>query len=623
MKTLVTIALFLLHTSSSYLQAQTLPFEWKIVSDDKISWMEVSDWGILLLQTSSGIKGIDPINGETLWKLPQLLSSEQKNYLPLKGTPFIALRENSLYLVINSLNGEVILDSSKTGFGKVNHAQILPNQNRLLVEFEKNENVGLALHDITSNQTVWKKEFPKSSRKGEYQVRPLFDKHGDILYSIRSTLIKINSKSGEIAWDLEFPKLIRDVFFDSENQILVAVNGSISNKFLESKKGSSASAVSGNVGKFNISAYNFSDGTEIWSYDYKSKYGGSILSGKEITLLHAFSINFIEIESGKKKWKNEPKFVGGDLLSAMIVTEEGILYAVDGSTEDTYITFNYLDHEGNKLWKKRPITRSKLLILQWLENGALFVSQSGANILSKTTGRKSWEGLKYLSSDEQPFLISKDENQNVLLYNGNDIFRILTKKEDWEPLADNVQISNENATSFNKVKEGFLLSSSQNLILMSDLGKQIYHRYYPAPKLPFSSRLLLSLGGNLLDLAASQATYNSEVFNLMGELDSGSESEWKRNATQQRRKGSITSGLSDELSSFIDLRFTEEATLNDYKLILTQIDGVIGLIKLDTQNGQELGFIETNDRTPAFVLDKQNDMLYLQSKTNDIIAFKM
>ncbi|MEM9328219.1 MAG: PQQ-binding-like beta-propeller repeat protein, partial [Bacteroidota bacterium] len=503
---------------------------------------------------------------------------------------------------------------------KVSAAVPLPDQNALLVEYKQGKTKGLVLFSLADGEQLWKNDFEGMKGGSEIQPSPQVDQRGDIYYPYGKNLLKINGGSGEIQWTLEASKAIKDLFFDTDETQLIMASGSVTNAFRQDNTEGEASVVQGNVGKFEIAAIDLSTGQTNWSHDYKAKYAGCRLGASDLVLFHSTSFNFIDLQTGNKKWKSEPKYVGGDRNEGLIVDDRGILAAnlsaISGKTN-----FYFLDDTGKKKWKKTPYTVGAISYLDWVESGLLFVSEKGANIQNMETGKDTWERDKYISSQGYPILVNADDEGNPLLLTWGNLIRVLPEQEDWEPFAGGLDLFGEMPTSFERLPTGYRITSAQNALMIDQEGNKIYHTYHPAPEQSFGSRLLLSMASVALSTANLATGVNSITYAAAGEL--ADNDDYREKSVGYGQLYGLGEGISESILAEANRRFKEDVATPNYKLILTTKDKQIGLVKVDLETGEDAGFVVTDDRTPEFVLDSVDDKLFFKTSSKNVAMYLM
>ena len=602
---------------------QVMTPDWEISTNANVQWMATNDWGLLLVVTGDGMLGINPETGEQLWKRKELAGAKEDEFDVVSGSPLIKVEIGKSLFVVNGLTGEIIVNSTAQGFEKVQYAEVAEGAKGLLIEYKNGKSRGLALFDLNNGERKWSNDFSDLKGGQELQPGPRFDTEGHVIYAIGRNLLKLDGATGTKLWQVETKKSIKDLFFDPKTSMIVAASGSVTNAFRADNKDSDITVSnSGNTGKFQIQAFDVSDGNELWSHDYNSKYGGVAVGEDDFVLFHLTSINFISFRSGAKKWKKAPKYVGGDRWSHLITRDYGdIIYsiesAVTGRTNIYYIT-----DLGEKKWKKAPWTDAGVYHLEELDAGILYISPIGANIIDVQSGKKVWEGDKYLSSHQHPALLQYDDQGRPLLLVNGQILRILPDQADWEVMASGLNLQDDYPQSFQRTDGGYLVSSAQNVIKVDESGKLLYNTYLPAPEQSLGNQLLLSMASiALTTTSVASVGYVGAAYSAAGELTDDDDLRDKGQGFYDLFDLGMTG--SALLLEAANKRFGEQVQNPDYKLILTQQEGRIGLVKIDLNTGDQQGFVVTDDRTPDFILDNIEHRLFFKTASKRVASYRM
>lgn len=621
MKKIIHTLLFVF--SAQCLISQTINPEWQISLNEKIKWLEVNDWGIVLACTDEKLYGLSPADGSVLWETGGLSNMKREGYSVIDGTPIALLEDGPLLKAINGATGQVIFDSQKAGYKKVKKTHFLGEVGGILIEYKNAEEEGLALFDVQTGERKWDKSFSASMLKGDIQPAPVITKNGQIIHAGGKNIVAIDGQSGSVLWESEGKKPFADLFLDPTQTKVMAVQGSVSNAFLRENDDSGPIVTTqGNTGNFKIEAFDIKSGSVVWSHEYKSKYGGVGLGSEDLLLVHAFSINFINFETGKMKWKAEPKYVGGGVLLNAIIDDQGILYAVESHVTEGKVLIYYLNHDGEKIWKKPPYTNPTLLSLQKLENGVLYISPRGANMADIETGKDWWSGDQYLTSGDTPIMMTADANgRPVLLINGQ-LIRILAEEGKWELLASDARLKAGMPATFAYGEDGYLITSPQEALLIGKDGKRQYHRVYAPPAQSIGKQVLLSAAGLAMGMVGTMTLgMNAVAYSMAGAL-SDNES-YSNKGALYADLFVLGADISEAVSASAAKRFSTQLEAPDYKLIMCTKDNKIGLAKIDLKDGTETGFIFTDDRTPEYVLDEIDHVLYFKSGSQRIAAYPM
>lgn len=595
---------------------------WDTALSGTVKWVQVNDWGIVIVACDNGLFGVDPRDGNILWGNESLTNIKEDNYRPIDDTPLVLIDDkgnDAKSMVLNGLSGEVIFDSSVYGFEKVVSSKILPELEGLLVAFKNSTGDGIAFFNYVNGTHHWTQRVEKS-KSNNIQPEPFLDKNGHIVFANGSTVYHFIASSGDIDWKVEFKKNVIDLFTDPEGMRLYVVTGSPSDFFRNSGT-ETAVAFSGGIAKFQIEVIQIQNGEALFKkpIEYsKSKYSGVALGQEDFFLLHTLSANQYDYSSEIPKWKKEKLGTGGDVLSGIYDSESGLIYfAADGAGR-TY--GYYVNNDGEQLWKKKLIINGDILLLEELKDAFFYISTKGVNFISKEDGKEVWQGNKYLSSNYAIDFIQSTENEYVI-YIGGKLIRVDLEQKDWTVMADNFGFWNEVPSRLQKIEEGYVISGNQNVALFDQDGREVYHVFYPEPEQSFGAKL--ALGSLSMASAFGSMVYgmSSIGYGLAGAVQQNDD--YTKKAHQQQAISSFTAELTGGFDALARVRFGQSITAETYKLILTKKDKKVSFVKIGLSDGSESAVIITEDRTPTYVLDHLDNKLFLKSADSRIACYQL
>lgn len=610
---------------------------WQADMEASVKWMKVNDYGILIVSTSAGLAGKNPISGETLWSLKDLKATKEENFNIIYGSPVFTFRTGDQWLAINGVNGKVIIDSQGMGFEKVTLFEPMPEIQKVLVEYFKEGVNRLALYDLNSGSSIWDLDLPslgiKISKLGaglgqlsgaNIAPKPLVTDNGLIIHGIKKNVLALDAATGKVVWQKATKKRVCDLFSNQDKSVVVVVNGVLSNLFKLSSAddGESTSTSQGTVGKFNIAGVDPSSGSQLWAHDYKAKYSGVKASEKDFALFHTVSFNFIDFKSGAKKLSSEPKLAGGGKNSALLITDEYIFTAMESEINPGTNRLHAFDLNGKKLWKKSPRTAENVFFIEKVSDGLLFVTGNSADIIDMTSGKPTWNDEMNVYSREQPIMVVYDKEDVPYLLYDDSIIKILVEEKKWTTLTNSLDRSNAPVfTEFRYTDQGFVVGSPQGVQLIDLSGKTVFSTSLPAPEVSIGGQFLAAFGSAALGSLSARTAVAGAYYEVLGTF-AGDESK-RRKGNAVKDIGLAGLDISNDLINSVNNRYSVEASTSKYKLILTKKEGKIGMTKVNSTTGTEDGFIITNDRTPSFVVDDQGQMLFFKTKSNQISAYKL
>ena len=369
------------------------------------------------------------------------------------------------------------------------------------------------------------------------------------------------------------------------------------------------------MGNFRIAGLDGQKGSESWLHAYKSKYAGVFTGPVDFVLFHWTSLNKISY-SGEKSWSKEPKYVGEEeCLNLMELADGGFVYGTRGRFSNIY----RISSSGEKVWKKAPTFNGELYSLELAGDYLLYITTAGANMIDLQTGKKLWSGDKFIGSGGLPVLLCYDNMDYPVLWSQSRLIRIIPEKQDWEFIREKASVVGV-PRQLVTTDAGFRLSSEQNVFHIAENGSTIYNTSFPSPAQSFGSQMLLSMASistSFVGLGVGLSSINYQVSGVLsGNKDDIAKGEAMANLFD------VTMDGAGMLNALAVKRFKEQIEAPNYKLILTEKQKAIGLVKVDLKSGNEEAFIVTEDRTPEFVLDQIDDRLFFKSATQRISCYE-
>lgn len=609
---------------ASLVHAQTLPSQWEVSLPGKVKWIQVNDWGILITACENGLYGIDPRDGSKIWEVPSLTNIAEENYNTIPETPLVLIADkggDAKTMIINGLTGVIVFDSEGEGIEKVVSRKVIPEVGGVLIAYSNAGGDGVALFSYQDGQKKW--DAPLEKVKGKtLQAQPIVDEAGNILYANGAKVYRFNGQTGEVVWQAEISKNCIDLFTSPDGTNVYAVSGNPSDSFRAGNAEPSAVTMSGGLSKFQIESFVVSTGEPLWKKPVvypKSKYGGVALGESDFFLMHTLGANKIDYVSGAPVWKKERFGSGGAEIGGIFETDLGLIYVAPDGTGKTYV--NYVNDGGEHLWKKRPVIMGQLIMVEDYGDAIFYITTRGANFISKEDGKLTWEGDKYLAAGDVPVSFIKDGDGTYVMYVRGMLIRIVPEERDWVEITSDFAFQAELPTGLQQIDQGYVLTGNQNAMLIDGSGSIVYHKYLEAPEQSFAAKLALGALSTASAVGSFAYGVSSLSYGLVGAVQENEG--FMRKAEQQATVSMFTGELSGGFAAMAKLRFGEQASTNDYKLILTKQDKNIGFVKVGLADGTEAGMVVTDDRTPKFVVDGVDDRLFLKSGDTRVTCYEL
>ena len=187
--------MFLLLFIAMSLNAQ-LKETWSSSFEKEVNWQVVTSLGNYIVQTDSGLFGIQNNTGEVLWHDSKFTDLSETDFAELNNSPFAKIQTTHGLFFINMFDGSTVFNSFDNGIKKVKDHFVLYRSNSIVVsgKSEDKENIAVSV-DIETGKVLWKskEDFGKIVDIVELSDQELL---GVTLFKN----LRINSLSGEIIW---------------------------------------------------------------------------------------------------------------------------------------------------------------------------------------------------------------------------------------------------------------------------------------------------------------------------------------------------------------------------------------------------------------------------------------
>jgi outer membrane protein assembly factor BamB len=134
MKRILILSVFALQMLAA--AAQPSPKDWTKNFQGNINWYRITDAGVLAVATKDGLYGINPEDGNELWKQDDIENIKEENYDPIEGTPYIVLSKSGLVKnsikILDVVTGKSLADSKDLGFMNIQKRLYLKTTNSIL-----------------------------------------------------------------------------------------------------------------------------------------------------------------------------------------------------------------------------------------------------------------------------------------------------------------------------------------------------------------------------------------------------------------------------------------------------------------------------------------------------------
>lgn len=581
--------------------------------DGQVKWMLLTESGTLLASTGEALAGIKPGSSEVSFKIDRLKKVQQENLEFVPGTPFLIIKPKGMMQhtsVVNIVEGKMVFDSKAEGWqnGVSSRHFILPEMKFVVNGMKKekgmgNYKAGVGLYDMLTGELIRVFE-----RKGTNLMSGKPDIMGDDIiipgvkdiacYSISTGAVKWTSEVKN-ATQIETNEETKEIYaFRTKGANTVAYKVNASNGSLMWPDGNK---LSGGISRIHFTSHGLALVTNVVN---TGKGIGKLAGGKNQSKIYLLDLN-----TGADLWEKSPKTKG--YVSHFYIEEDGILFGVGSGG------INKIGFDGVPLWKKPLKTGPGIQIMARVDKGVLYISETDTDIIDMNSGESVFgKAVKYKNS--KAVTSAYDEARDRFLVSCKDgIYEIDGNNGEYGLLTGDVDFDGkEDPTNMAIRKDGILLSSDQNLMMLDFNGEENWHVYHKPPGISTFGKVLLGAisvaSTAMMSAAAYQAGANKAALGPY-------HSETRRMESYQEGFGNIAVAGFQAMGQ----RFKATKATENSAFILTKLDAGVGLVKIDKDSGNSVGEIILKDKKPMYEVDDIEGILYFKSKGNTISAYNL
>jgi len=643
MKSLSFILLFVAMSLNAQLKET-----WSSSFDRQINWQVVTSLGNYIVQTDSGLFGIQNDTGEVIWHDPSFTDLSETDFAELDNSPFAKIETTHGLFFINMFDGSTVFNSYDNGFKKVKDHFVLYRSNSIVVsgKSEDKENIAVSV-DIETGRVLWKskEDFGKI-----VDIVELSDK--ELLGVTLFKNMRINSVSGEVIWSVANSK-------ESQQLSTMGGMGNLLQKFAETAVDTEdikldfaihpsleyfvigTEEVNDNVTistssqnqtpSYNSTyrAYSVKSGDLIWKkpVTVKGQLGHSTWIADNLLIMpfgtNNSKVNLIDIKTGQGLWGKKGKGIsikGG--IYSYTPTENGMLVI---TTRNDKNFLNYLDTQsGTFTFDKTIKVKGYVGYTLTTDKGILYATESEMNIVNTSTGDLLWE--KDIKTHYN--LVQQKDDQLYLFNNKTGSINALDLNSGQISMSGQTEIDFKEGEGPKQIEvrdSGIVLSSDQNFAMYDFDGKLTYQSYYKSPKEEGWKRALLYAGSiyagyvsavsGMASGVMSQASYQAGYQSAEGQTFAEVGQAYNEMSKAAGGAASMAFGAANK-------RFKATKESRDYVMVLTKTDEGIELVKMNKDTGEsETSIALGKNRKPNYAIDLIDGIVYLEVDKNHIKQF--
>ncbi len=409
---------------------------WSSSFEKEVNWQIVTSLGNYIVQTDSGLFGIQNNTGEVIWHDSKFTELSETDFTELNNSPFAKIETTHGLFFINMFDGSTVFNSFDNGIKKVKDHFVLYRSNSIVVsgKSEGKENVAVSV-DIETGKVLWKskEDFGKIVDIVELSDNELL---GVTLFKN----IRINSLSGEILWSAANSKesqqigamgglgnllqKVAETAIDTEDiKLDFAIHPSLEYFVVGTEQENESAMITSSSQNQAVSysstyrAYSVKSGDLIWKkpVTVKGQLGHSTWIADNLLIMPFgktnSKVNLIDIKTGQGLWGKKGRGIsikGG--IYSYTPTENGMLVI---TTRNDKNFLNYLDTQsGTFTFDKTIKVKGYVGYTLTTDNGILYATESEMNIVNTSTGDLLWE-----KDIKTSYNLVQQKNDQLYLFN--------------------------------------------------------------------------------------------------------------------------------------------------------------------------------------------------------------
>ncbi|WP_417799344.1 hypothetical protein [Tenacibaculum sp.] len=585
----------------------------------QVGWIKQTSDGNIIASGAKGLLAMNNNTGEILWHNKELKAVDKNTFLNIDGLPFFYVEYAPIVgkvrgIILNSSNGEIVFDTKDKGY-RIKDYTLLQDKGIILFELLDNKKQKLMNFDLVKSQLNWIIDlgevgniFKKLAGSSFINHGPFFTSSNNLVIGIKDKIFAINFSNGEIVWKHKTKKKVNALVYSEKNN----------NLYVGIKKSS------------KLLVLNPDTGADITPG--KLKLRGELIdvtsnSNGDLILVETEGFNIINPETNLFKWKKSFKI---DYLNEVIPHEKGFI-AIGKDEKKGSIAL--VSPEGKKIWNTN--VNGYAYYITPTEKGVLYISTERSNILDYEKGKDVWRrDVKFKSIPA----VTYDENENkVILFENRKGYKFDLESGEINQFADDIrleEVKRKTPLVAEYIKgEGYLLYTDQHISLLKPDGTIKYSNYYkPASSIQGLTRVAqLGLAFAGVDFDIQGSLDNIEMLNDLSNGAYRTSKDQTDGTSETSQIAGLYVGTGDgnmhEIFNITSKRFYNSKITKGSQFIVTKVKrqdlpSIHKIIKVDKKTGTIDKEIDLLDKTPNYVIDKVDNMVFINENNTLISAHK-
>lgn len=533
--------------------AQAEP-QWKVTFQGDVKWLKITHTGHLVVSTNNGLAGLNPENGEIIWKKADIKGLDESNFQIVQLTRYALLKlkaandKTNYFSIIDVVDGNEIWTSESMDLRTSERFLVLPEIGRILI-------------------------YGEELRGKRYFVQG----KAYLLRKAAAADLKTGERTLESQDILRIDPFVKP-FFDTKQTMITYMTD-----------------------RNRICKLDAGTGEVIWESSLKSASARPLLLNDTRDVVYAVSsktIYALTTEEGRLVWKRPPRLKG--TVHQVELTPKSLV--VRGGR---YVVYP----------NKNPVIRGEPFI----------------TLLDAATGRPIWNDPFTELKNSTNFVLNDDK---VVVYSDKKLLSINLSGGAVNVIAKGIKFKGkERPRSIRLQHNGYLLQSSNNLMLVSFDGEKLYHVYHKAPGYSLGQKIFFMAATIAVNEAAKLAVreLTKEMVKGAGKIQDPNLFVLSLAAIQPLYQYSYENSLDQYLyenvfDHLVFTRFRATRNLETYTYILTHIkaEGAKGrgLVKVNKINGKTEAQIVLGTKNPLYEIDEIESRLFFKSGKKEIVCYK-
>lgn len=640
---------------------------WSVQLPGAIEWQQIAPAGALLVETDGGLAGVDIEQGRIAWQKPELGGLAADSVQPVPNSLLMQATGPNLLEIFDPVTGAAVFDSRQLGITRVVTRKVLPQSGVLLIEGQREAGPPIvALFDLATGRQLWVNDsffaqtgpaqggfgglmqglMRRASESQTMQVLPAGP--GRIVVYTLLGLRAMDARTGAVQWSAALP---RPRFGRPPQFVRLYPSLAQPDRFYVSFDNS-------------LMAYSLADGKALWAKpatvngwirDIVQHPAGIVMlpeaapqdaqTGSRLVVngIAQTGLNVARYADGTTIAKKPIRMHGN--VTGAIIAGDGVVLAVDAQSH-TYV--NVLDVASATLrLKKDAKINGQLDYAELIPAGLLYVSRpdaatnAEADIIDLATGKPVLEhpieSGRPLSAGEDGYdaaryelhYAAEDRTLYIFANHGHQLYAINRDTGALQALGGPIKLQGgEDPTGMEIRPEGIVLTSPQNLVVVSRQGQIERQAYYPAPQLPGLLRALYAIEAVRAGLdGAAASAYGAEFAQAAQQAkDRGTQQFAGALAAAYAQGGRQLEGYSRLSAHLAMKRFKASLDDPDFVFMLTRAADGHGnvLLQLSKDTVQPVARVSLGKQLkPVYAVDDISDMLFLETAPGTLTGFRL